>query len=235
MIDFVTLLRCLKTAYPNAKCALDYSTDFQLLVAVVLSAQCTDKRVNLVTPNLFKIAPTAKIMAVLSQKKLEELIFSCGFYRAKAKNLIDLSVQLVDKYGGTVPSDFDSLVGLKGVGRKTALVIMAELFNFDVAAVDTHVFRTARRIGLSKSKTEIGVEKDLKKLIENYKNGDNLVKNALKTLAQKNKDGFVANTNLAQLLIFLGRNHCKAKNPLCFECCLKNMCLFFNKSVKFNN
>ena len=187
--------------YPDAKPELEFNTDFELLVAVILSAQCTDKRVNAVTRELFKVASTPEEFAVMKQPDLEKLIFSCGFYRNKAKNIISASRSIVEKYGGRVPRNFDELLTLDGVGRKTANVVGSVCFGGDGIAVDTHVFRTARRLGLADGKTPYEVEKQLLDVIPT---------------GNRNKTH--------HLLIFHGRYRCKSQNPNCTDCPLKKYC-----------
>lgn len=188
-------------SYPEARCELDYGDIFQLLVAVILSAQCTDKRVNVVTKELFKVAKTPQDFATMDAETLEKLIFSCGFYKNKAKNIILASQAIVGKYGGQVPSDFNELITLPGVGRKTANVVSSVGFGGDGIAVDTHVFRTSNRLGLAKGKTPYEVEKGLEKVIPQGK----------RALAH-------------HLLIFHGRYTCASQRPKCDKCTLKQYC-----------
>lgn len=188
-------------AYPYAETELNFSNPFELLVAVILSAQCTDKRVNLVTPDLFKAYPTVYDMALASQDDVERLIHSCGFYHNKAKNIISASQKIVSDFGGEVPSTQEVLQTLPGVGRKTANVVYAVAFGGDAIAVDTHVYRVSRRIGLSKGNTPEKVEKDLQKVFEK-------------------SDWAKAH----HLLIFHGRRCCHSRKPNCIECNLKEIC-----------
>ena len=199
----------LEQTYPTAKCELNYTTVFELLVAVILSAQCTDKRVNEVTKTLFSVASTPYDFANMEQTKLEQLIFSCGFYRNKAKNIISASKAIVENYNGQVPEDFSALLSLPGVGRKTANVMSAEAFNKQAIAVDTHVFRTANRLGLAKGKTPYEVEKQLREV-----------------LPQSNY------TRMHHLLIFHGRYTCKSQNPDCLNCSLYDYCKYEKKKNK---
>ena len=201
------ILAVLEQKYPEAHCELDYETDFQLLVAVILSAQCTDKRVNKVTKELFKVASTAQEFAVMSEEELQPLIFSCGFYRNKAKSIISASRDIVERFEGKVPSDFDSLLSLKGVGRKTANVMMSVAFNEPAIAVDTHVFRVSNRLGLSNGKTPFDVEKDLSMLLSPEVHG-----------------------KAHHLLIFHGRYCCKSQRPICSDCPLTNECIYIKNS-----
>jgi len=191
----------LKEMYPDAGCELDYDTVFHLLVAVVLSAQTTDKGVNKVTPALFKDVPDAFAMAKISQEKLETYIKSIGLYKNKAKNLIALSKDLVDKFNGEVPSNYDELLSLPGVGRKTANVMIAEAFHGQSIAVDTHVFRLANRIGFCAEDDVLKTEEALMKAIP--------------------KDDWV---KMHHCLIWHGRRCCSAKNPDCENCGLNDIC-----------
>lgn len=183
------------------KTELNYSTTFELLVAVVLSAQCTDKRVNVVTEKLFKLYNTPYDFAKLEQQELEKLIFSTGFYRNKAKNIILASKEIVNKHNGQVPSNYDDLVRLPGVGRKTANVIVSVAFDEPAIAVDTHVFRVSNRLGLTKAKNVLETEKQLQKLFS--------------------KDKWA---RLHHLLVLYGRYTCTAKNPKCHLTPLKDYC-----------
>jgi len=187
--------------YKDAKCALDYDTNFHLLIAVVLSAQTTDVAVNKISPALFEEAPDAFSMAKMSQAKLEKYIKSIGLYKNKAKNILALSKKLVEEYDGEVPSDFDALVSLPGVGRKTANVVLAELFGKQTIAVDTHVFRLANRIGLVEADNPLDTELGLQKVIPN--------------------DCW---TKMHHALIWHGRRVCMARNPNCEACCIKALC-----------
>lgn len=188
--------------YPAPKCALEYSTPYQLLVAVVLSAQCTDKRVNQVTKLLFSLAPTPEKMIELGQDKLKQIIYPCGFYNNKSKAIIALSEDLIKKFDGVVPCSIDKLTSLEGVGRKTANVVMGEIFGAPTIAVDTHVHRISKRLGLTKpNSTPLECEKNLINLTP--------VERRFK---------------LHHQLIWFGREHCKAINPKCESCKLKNIC-----------
>lgn len=184
----------LTSAYPNAKCELDYTSNYELLIATVLSAQCTDKRVNKVTKELFRVANTPAAMLKLGQAVLQQIIHSCGFYHTKSKSILELSADIISKHGGEVPSSLEELTALRGVGRKTANVVLSEAFGQNTIAVDTHVFRVSKRLGLSSGKTPLAVEKDLMAIY-----GENAGK-------------------MHQLLIFHGRYCCKAIKPNCEEC-----------------
>ncbi|MCR5553231.1 MAG: endonuclease III [bacterium] len=196
--------------YRGSTCELDYSNEFELLVAVILSAQCTDKRVNQVTKNLFKVLKTPKDFAEVNKVKLEELIRPCGFYHAKAKNLIDCAKDIVARFNGVVPSDKKALKSLAGVGEKTANVMLATAFNTPAIAVDTHVFRVSRRLGLAKGKTVGEVQTCLEKLPKEL----------------------WANTHFS--LVLHGRRVCKARKPMCENCKFSNDCKY-NKELKKKN
>lgn len=197
----------LKGLFPDAQTELNYDTPFQLLVAVILSAQCTDKRVNLVTPELFKRFPTAKQMSESSEEEILRYIKSISYPNAKSKNLLKMSQRLESVYNGILPETREELTTLAGVGRKTANVICAVLYNQSVMPVDTHVHRVSRRIGLTdKAKTPLDTEKQL---MSNLKNESDI---AL----------------LHHRLILLGRYICKARKPECEECTLKECCKFYH-------
>ena len=187
--------------YPDAKCALDYDTKYHLLVAVMLSAQTTDVSVNKVTPILFEKAPDAFAMIQLSPDELESIIRQIGLYKNKAKNILAMSRILCDEYGGQVPGDFDSLVALPGVGRKTANVVLAEAFGQQRIAVDTHVFRLANRIGFTAEKDVLKTEEALMKALP-----ESLW------------------TKMHHALIIHGRRCCIARNPKCDSCCIAEYC-----------
>jgi len=201
MVSAGEIKRLLMETHPEAGCELKFNSVFELLVSVILSAQCTDKRVNAVTRELFKRYDTPRAFAALSEEELGKLIFSCGFYRNKAKNIIAASREILSKYGGRVPDAFDELINLPGVGRKTANVVLAAGFNKPAIAVDTHVFRVANRLGIAKGKTPDEVERNLTKFFqpEDY-------------------------TEIHHLLIFHGRYVCAARKPDCADCLLKGLC-----------
>ena len=196
----------LSTEYPDAKPQLTFNSDYQLLVAVILSAQCTDKRVNIVTEGLFKDYGTPEKMLTLSFDELAEIIKPCGLYNAKAKHILSATKDIVEKHGGKVPSDFDALTSLSGVGRKTADVMISVAFNGDAIAVDTHVFRLANRIGIVKADTPYKTELGLMKKID-------------KKLWSKSH----------HYLIFHGRTVCTARKPNCNACVIKDLCEYKDK------
>lgn len=162
-------LAILERTYPNAVTALEYTNPFELLIAVILSAQCTDARVNLTTPALFAKYPDVAALARADQEDVERIIKSCGFFRTKAKNIIAAARGLIAEHGGEVPSDRESLEALPGVGRKTANVVMSVVFEEAAFAVDTHVFRVSHRLGLTLATTPLGVEQDVTKLVPREK------------------------------------------------------------------
>lgn len=193
----------LSAAYPHAQCELQYDNPFHLLVSVILSAQCTDKRVNEVTKELFKVYDTPMDFAEADIETLQKLIFSCGFYRNKSQNIISAARDIVTRFGGKVPDNFDDLLTLKGVGRKTANVVMAVAFGGNNIAVDTHVFRVSHRLGFSNGKTPYDVEKDL--------------------MSKFDESEY---SLLHHLLIFHGRYCCKSQRPQCGECPVAEFCAF---------
>ena len=205
------IIHKLKTSYPNASCELEYSSEFELLVAVILSAQCTDKRVNEVTKTLFKTANTPEEFAAMDTVMLEKLIYSCGFYRSKAKSIISASKDLVNKFSGQVPDSLEALISLQGVGRKTANVVLSECFRQDAIAVDTHVFRVSRRLGFSGGTSPEAVENDLIKIFGNN--------NLVDFNGDKVKLG-----DIHHLLIFHGRYCCHSQRPKCTECPITEYC-----------
>lgn len=188
--------------YPDARCALDYKTPFHLLVATILSAQCTDKRVNMVTPALFKKYKTPAALAAANPEELEALIKSTGFYRNKAKSLLGMSAAVAEQHGGKVPDEMDELVKLPGVGRKTANVVLGNAYNKNEGVVvDTHVGRVSARLALTKETDPVKVEQDLARLFP--------------------RDRW---TMLAHLLIEHGRQICEARRPKCEICFLNDLC-----------
>lgn len=195
------ILEQLKKQHPDAGCELTFGSVFQLLVAVILSAQCTDKRVNAVTEKLFKKYATPYDFAKLSEEELGKEIFSCGFYKNKSKSIISMSKDVIERFDGKVPDTMEDLTSLAGVGRKTASVVLSVAYKVPAMPVDTHVFRLSRRIGLSDGDTVELVEKDLRK-----------------TYAPE--DWYDAH----HTLIFHGRYICHSRKPNCEECSLKELC-----------
>jgi endonuclease III len=196
------IFKRLKRAYPTAHCELDYASPFQLLVATILSAQCTDKRVNLTTPALFRRFPDAESLAMADPREVEELIKPTGFFRNKTKSLLGMAGGLLDRFGGAVPDRMEELLTLQGVGRKTANVILGVAFGKPAGVVvDTHVGRVSRRLGLTRLSDPVKVELVLSRLFP-----------------RKNW------TLLSHLLIFHGRRVCVARRPRCAECVLNDLC-----------
>jgi endonuclease-3 len=194
--------RRLKADYPGATCALENETPFQLLVATILSAQCTDARVNMVTPELFRRWPTAREMAGAPIKQLEKVIQSTGFFRSKAKNIKAASQGIVEKHNGEVPRDMEQLVALAGVGRKTANVVLGTAFGIATGVVvDTHVTRLSNRLGLTQHKDATKIEQDLMQLLP--------------------KSEWV---DFSHRMIFHGRQICVARKPKCPLCSMKTFC-----------
>ena len=191
----------LKKAYPGLKGFLSFSTPFELLVAVVLSAQCTDARVNEVTKTLFKRLKTVKAYAEVDIAELEELIHSTGFFRQKAKSIKNIAAMVLSEYGGEVPSTMEELTQLPGVGRKTANVVLGQVFGVPGLPVDTHVIRISNKLGLTSQKDPEKIEAELCEL-----------------LPPKNWSEF------SLLLIYHGRQVCGARKPLCDKCCIRNSC-----------
>ncbi len=201
-----SILELLEKHYYDAKPGLNFENPFQLLIATILSAQCTDKQVNKVTPNLFAKYKKPEDFAKLKPEELEEDIRSCGFYRTKSRNIIETCKILVEKYDGQVPADIELLQQLPGVGRKTANVVASNAFGIDAIAVDTHVFRVSNRLGLANANT---VEKTEKQLMDNI---------------PKKKW-----SEAHHWLIQHGRKICTARRPKCDECFLTPYCLYYNK------
>ena len=197
-----TLVEVLKREYPEAKCSLDFDTPFHLLVAVMLSAQCTDERVNKTTPSLFNAFNTPIDFANADLKKLEKLIYPCGFYNVKSKNLKACGKVLVEKFNSEVPKTMEELTSLPGIGRKSANVIMLNAFNNPVGiAIDTHAKRISNRIGLSSESEPLKIEQDL-----------------LKTIDKKYWP------DINHILVYHGRKICTARKPKCAVCPISKIC-----------
>jgi len=204
------LIEAFGKVYPEAHCELDFSNPLELLVATILSAQCTDKRVNMVTPALFKKHRTARAYAQASQEELEKEIQSTGFFRSKAKSLRAMAADLVAKHGGKVPSTMEDLTALRGVGRKTANVVLGNAFGINEGVVvDTHVMRLSRRLGLTKHADPAKIEADLMKLIPRGKWAI-----------------------FSHWLIWHGRRRCYARKPDCDGCEVQHLCPSAFKAVK---
>ena len=206
--NIIKIIEILKRTYPDAKCSLDFSTPFELGIAVMLSAQCTDERVNKTTPSIFKNYNTPQDFINMPLSQLEDLIHPCGFYRTKAKNIKAYSEKVLKEYNGTLPQNIDKLMELPGIGRKSANVIMLEAFNSPVGiAVDTHVTRVSKRLGLAKE-------------------NDDVYEIEMKLRRKFKRDTW--NKRHKQLVLF-GRYYCKAIKPECDTCKLKNICKEKNK------
>ena len=199
------ILNRLETMYPDAAPALHFRSPYELLVAVILSAQCTDARVNQVTEKLFEHYNTPQTMVTLSQEELERYIYSCGFYRSKAAHILSASRDIIEQYGGEVPSTREELQTLAGVGRKTANVVYAVAFGGDAIAVDTHVFRVANRLGLAEGSTPEQVEAGLCRVIPQEKW-----------------------SRAHHWLIYHGRQVCHSQRPACDACALAPLCKYRN-------
>ena len=206
-LDVTNFVKTLKKAYPDATCSLDFKTPFQMVVAVMLSAQCTDARVNKTTPALFERCKTIQDFVDIDIQELEDLIHPCGFYKNKAKNIKLCAKQVIENFNGEVPHTMEELLTLAGVGRKSANVILLEAFGIaNGIAVDTHAKRVSNRIGLSNEKEPEKIEQDLLKIFP---------KEYLK--------------DINHLFVWHGRNTCDSRKPNCENCCVKEYCKYHNK------
>ena len=206
--EAIDILKILKQTYPDAKCSLDFTTPFEMLVAVILSAQCTDERVNKTTPALFSKYNTPEEFVKMPLETLEEFIRPCGFYKNKAKNIKLAAEKIVNDFNGKVPDNMEDLLTLPGVGRKTANVVMLEVFNKPQGvAVDTHAKRLSNRIGFSKESIPEKIEKDLVNLFP-----------------------YEYLKDINHILIYHGRAICTARSPKCSECPINSKCEFYLKS-----
>ena len=205
--DAVKMVEILKQTYPDATCSLDFETPFQAVVAVILSAQCTDERVNKTTPALFERCKTVEDFANIDIKELEDFIHPCGFFKNKAKNIKLCANQILEKFNGQVPNNMKDLMSLAGVGRKTANVVLLEVFGIaEGVAVDTHAKRISNLVGLSNEKEPEKIEQDLIKIFP---------KEYLK--------------DINHLFVWHGRNTCIARNPKCDVCTIKDYCKHYKK------
>lgn len=202
------IINILKKAYPDPKPLLHYHNHFELLVATILAAQCTDERVNQVTPELFKAYPDASTMAKATLADLERLIHATGFFRNKARNLKNLAITIDKSFQQDLPQSVEELIKLPGVGRKTANVITAHLFNKASVIVDTHFKRVTRRIGFVSQEDPEKIEKEIKSFLD--------------------MDFW---TDFSSLINYHGRNYCKARKPLCSQCPIEKLCSFKNKNL----
>ena len=191
----------LENLYPDAICSLVYEDAFQLLIATRLSAQCTDKRVNMVTPDLFKEFPTAEKMANGDIKRVEELIKTCGLYKTKAKDLVGIGKMIVEKFGGKVPDNIEELTTLPGVGRKTANLVCGDIYKKPAGVTDTHFIRICNRLGFVDTKNPLSVENAMRKLLPPEKSND-----------------------FCHRTVLFGRDVCIARNPKCDTCILNDIC-----------
>lgn len=207
--DAVKMIEILKQTYPDATCSLDFETPFQAVVAVILSAQCTDERVNKTTPALFKKCKTVEDFANIDIKELEDFIHPCGFFKNKAKNIKLCAKQVLEKFNGQVPNNMQDLISLAGVGRKTANVVLLEVFGIaEGIAVDTHAKRISNLVGLSDEKEPEKIEQDLIKIFP---------KEYLK--------------DINHLFVWHGRNTCIARNPKCDVCTINGYCKHYKKNI----
>ena len=196
------ILAALARTYPQAHCELDYSTPLELLIATILSAQCTDKRVNIVTKELFRVCKSAADFVALPQEQLEEIVHTTGFFRAKAKNIKACCTTLVERHGGEVPRTMDELTALAGVGRKTANVVLGNAFGINVGVVvDTHVQRLTARLGLTRETTPEKIEQDMMRLVPSEQWAV-----------------------FSHWLIWHGRRRCDARKPDCAQCEIAKLC-----------
>ena len=201
MAKMKKIINLLEDAYPDSKCSLEHEDAFQLLVATILSAQCTDKRVNLVTKKLFKDYPTPDSLSKITTHKLEKIIFSTGFYKNKSKSILKIAEIINVKYNGIVPNSIDDLVRLPGVGRKTANVVLGTYYGIPSVVVDTHVTRISNLLGFVNTKDPVKIEFILQKIMN---------------------DKFWV--QFTHLIIDHGRKICVANRPKCFDCCINHLC-----------
>ncbi len=197
----------LKALYPDSLCSLDYTDPFQLLVATRLSAQCTDARVNLVTPELFANYPTAKAMAAADVADVERIVHSCGFFRQKAKDIVAAAGIIESQYGGAVPDSIEILVTLPGVGRKTANLIVGDIYGKPAVVADTHLIRISNRLGLVRTKDPLKVEMQLRELLPPEESNDYCHRNVLH-----------------------GRAVCDARKPACERCVMNGFCTYYEQT-----
>lgn len=200
-MDFTRIFLIFEQEYPNARCSLDFKSDFELLIASRLSAQCTDEKVNRITPVLFEKFPDALSMSRADITEIEKIIKPCGLFRTKAKNLKNMCVRLVKDFNSKIPCNLEDLQTLEGIGRKTANLIMSEVFHVPSIVVDTHVSRVSRRIGFHNEKDPFKIELVLQRIIE--------------------KKFW---SRVCHQMVFHGRKICKSRHPLCDECCINRYC-----------
>ena len=202
------IVRLLLAEYPDAVCSLDWNKDYELLFSVRLSAQCTDERVNMVTPALFERFPTLEAFADADVEEVEKYVHSCGFYRAKARDIVACAKVLLEKYGGELPHTMEELTALPGVGRKTANLILGDVFRVPGSTVvDTHCIRISNRLGLVKDqKDPVKIEMELRKVLPPETSSD-----------------------FCHCIVLHGRAVCDARKPLCEKCCLKDHCDYYKQ------
>ena len=208
------IIQLLKNKYPDAKCSLDYKNPLELIIAARLSSQCTDKRVNIVTKKLFEQYKTLQDFASANLNEIETIIKPCGLYHTKAKNIILLSKTLIEKFNGVIPNTIEDLITLPGIGRKTANLVLGEIFKLPSIICDTHCIRITNLLGLTKSKNPQKVELQLKKILPS-----------------------LDSTLFCHLMVFHGREICKARNPLCTQCTIYHLCdyIYSYLKIKCNN
>lgn len=205
------ILDTLDRLYPTAECALNYTHPYELLIATRLSAQCTDERVNKVTPALFEKYPTLEAFANADFDELCQMVHSCGFFRGKAKSIIEMSRAIIDRFDGKVPDTIEDLISLSGIGRKTANLICGDIYGKPAIIADTHCIRLSNRLGLSNSKNPEIVERQLKALIPEQRQ-----------------------TKLCHNLVHHGRAVCDARKPNCIACPLNEVCIYFKEQGERN-
>lgn len=204
-VEAARIVELLETEYPDALCSLIYDKDYELLFSVRLAAQCTDERVNMITPALFKAYPTLEAFAEAKIEDVEEYVHSCGFFRAKARDIVNSAKMLLSDFGGKVPDNMDDLLKLPGVGRKTANLILGDIYNAPSAVVvDTHCIRITNKLGLADTKEPVKIERQLRELLPADKSSD-----------------------FCHRLVLHGRAVCNARNPKCEVCCLNEHCDYF--------
>lgn len=203
------IIKIFKKIYPDPRCTLNYKTAFELLVSTRLAAQCTDKRVNMTTPKLFAKYPDVYAMAGANLADVEEIIKPCGFFKTKARDIVNLSKKIVGNFGGNVPGSMEELTSLPGIGRKTANVILAEIFHKPAIVVDTHFMRITRRLGFHNLKDAAKIEFLMKKIVPKSESA-----------------------NFSHRLVAHGRETCRAINPKCDLCEIKNFCEKYKKDSR---
>lgn len=203
--QIIEIISRLEQEYPLAQCSLDYEKDYELLFATRLAAQCTDERVNKITPVLYERYPTLKALAQADILELEEIIRSCGFFHTKARDIIDCANAIIERFGGRVPDNMEDLTSLPGVGRKTANLVLGDVFGKPAVVVDTHCIRLTNRIGLVDNlKDPVKIETELRKILPPEKSSD-----------------------FCHRLVLHGRAVCPARKPLCEKCCIRHVCREF--------